>query len=115
MPIFQDDLAGGHVSPTKPAKNNLPDSPLKEIPMTRKLSEESIRTELCEGPLLDPPEEGRQSPVGTLDTSLDFPIHATSDRIELISRLKKGESPTWLPNRNVCDYFYSQAFYFYFY
>jgi hypothetical protein len=104
MPIFQDDLAGGQVSPDKPAKNTRPDSPLTGIPMTRKLSEESIRTELCEGPLLDTPEEQRKSPAGTLDTSFSFPIHGTSDRGELIERLKKGESPTWLPNRNVCTY-----------
>jgi hypothetical protein len=108
MPIFQDDLAGGQVPPDKPAKPTRPASPLEAIPMTRKLSEESIRTELCEGPLLETPEEQRKSPVGTLDTGFAFPIHGTSDRVELIERLKKGESPTWLPNRNVCINFFIQ-------
>ena len=112
MPIFQDDLAGGQVSPDKPAKNSRPDSPLEAIPMTRKLSEESIRTELCEGPLLDTPEEQRKCPIGTLDTSFAFPIHGTSDRGELIERLKKGESPTWLPNRNVRNYLHFPDFMF---
>jgi hypothetical protein len=36
-----------------------------------------------------------------LDSSFKFPTHGTSDRVELIERLKRGESPTWLPNRNV--------------
>ncbi|TVY65671.1 Uncharacterized protein LSUE1_G008041 [Lachnellula suecica] len=101
MPIFQDDLAAGQVPPDKPSKTNRPESPLQGISMTRKASEESIRTELCEGPLLETPEERRRSPVGTLDTGFAFPIHGTSDRIELMERLKRGESPTWLPNRNL--------------
>ncbi|TVY44580.1 Uncharacterized protein LSUB1_G000846, partial [Lachnellula subtilissima] len=90
MPIFQDDLVSGQVSPDTPAKKSRSHSPLEAIPMTRKVSEESIRTELCEGPLLDTPEEQRNSSVGILDASFSFPIHGTSDRGEIISRLKKS-------------------------
>jgi hypothetical protein len=59
----------------------------------RRLSEESIRTELCEGPVPDtPPRPG---------TPRDAVARAVSDRAELIERLKRGESPTWVPNRHV--------------
>lgn len=106
MPIFQDDLVvSGQVSPDTPAKNSRPDSPLEAIPMTRKLSEESIRTELCEGPLLDTPDEQRKSPVGALNASFSFPIQGTSDRGEIISRLKKS-------NRNVRNEFTLPGFHF---
>jgi hypothetical protein len=67
----------------------------------RKVSEESIRTELCEGPVPDTPEDEPSLPTRGLESSFKFPIHGTSDRVELIERLKRGESPTWLPNRNV--------------
>lgn len=69
--------------------------------MERKVSEESIRTELCEGPVLDSPEDERQFPTAGLMSNFKFPVNGTSDRVELIERLKRGESPTWLPNRNV--------------
>lgn len=59
-----------------------------------KVSEESIRTELCDGPIPDSPKP--RSP------ELDIP-HATSDRADLIQRLKRGESPTWIPNRQACS------------
>jgi hypothetical protein len=69
--------------------------------ITRRVSEESIRTELCEGPILDSPEDERIIPTRALESNFKLPIHGTSDRVELIERLKRGESPTWLPNRNV--------------
>lgn len=59
----------------------------------RRLSEESIRTDLCEGPVPDSPPR----PV----TPQQLVPHAVSDRAELIERLKRGESPTWIPNRHV--------------
>lgn len=60
---------------------------------SRRLSEESIRTELCEGPVPD-------SPVRP-STPQEAVSHAVRDRAELIERLKRGESPTWVPNRHV--------------
>jgi hypothetical protein len=102
MPIFQDDLGGGRGTlPTKPAKVPLSTTPPDENVITRKVSEESIRTELCEGPVLDSPEDERIIPTRALESNFKLPIHGTSDRVELIERLKRGESPTWLPNRNV--------------
>ena len=61
----------------------------------RRLSDESIQTDLCEGPVLDSPPR----PV----TPQQLVPQAVSDRAELIERLKRGESPTWVPNRHVGD------------
>lgn len=57
-------------------------------------SEESIRTEFCEGLLQEYPKSKSPEPELCPTT--------TSDRAELIERLKRGESPTWVPNRRVC-------------
>lgn len=67
----------------------------------RRLSEESIRTELCEGPVPDSP------PLPA--TPQQAVSHAVSDRAELIERLKRGESPTWIPNRHVRSAFPSRS------
>jgi hypothetical protein len=101
MPIFQDDLGCDRgTTPPKPGITPLPNSPLDRNQMARKASEESIRTELCEGPLPDSPDN--KAPAnGDLKTDFAFPILGTSDRVELIERLKRGQSATWLPNRNV--------------
>lgn len=102
MPIFQDDLGGGRgTPPAKPAIIPLSTTPPDENVITRRVSEESIRTELCEGLVLDSPEDDRNIPARALESNFKLPIHGTSDRVELIQRLKRGESPTWLPNRNV--------------
>ncbi|WYZ46401.1 hypothetical protein EsH8_IX_000626 [Colletotrichum jinshuiense] len=97
MPIFQDDLdhppaladAPGATEPPHPVSLQqqavLPS-------LSRKVSEESIRTELCEGPLLESPRPS---------TPESDAAAATSDRAELIERLKRGESPTWIPARHV--------------
>lgn len=102
MPIFQDDLGGGQgTPPAKPGTSPLLNSPLDRNRIARKLSEESIRTELCEGPLPDTPEDSNGVSTGNSNTSFTFPILGTSDRVELIERLKKGQNAAWLPNRNV--------------
>lgn len=102
MPIFQDEELGPDPGPpTQPTKPSRPTTPIESIPMGRKLSEESIRTELCEGPVFDTPEEPFKASSHTSDTAFAFQFHGTSDRKELIERLKRGESPTWLSNRNV--------------
>ncbi|KAK4215651.1 hypothetical protein QBC37DRAFT_439348 [Rhypophila decipiens] len=62
-------------------------------PLTHRLSEESIRTEFCEGPIPDSPPK----PVTPERTS----NKVVSDRAELIECLKRGESPTWIPNRHL--------------
>lgn len=91
MPIFQDDLErelASREASSDPIPIERPAPPL----LSRKLSEESIRTELCEGPIPDSP------PPKTPEQESAAPI---SDRAELIERLKRGESPTWVPNRHV--------------
>lgn len=105
MPIFQDDLGLGQgVPPDKPTEAPPTSSPLDRNTLNRKLSEESIRTELCEGPIPDTPEEPAVETQSLLSAGFAFMNHSTSDRVELIERLKRGESPTWLPNRNVSGF-----------
>ena len=82
-------------------KKEQPPSP---TPMMRRPSEESIRTEDCEGPMLDTPmeeapmEQENAAGVGHNGEAL------CTDRAELIERLKRGESPTWVPNRAVSGF-----------
>ncbi|KAL6881246.1 hypothetical protein J3F83DRAFT_43861 [Trichoderma novae-zelandiae] len=86
MPIFQDDIC--HVSPAS--------SPVGSEPAAarnRRLSEESLRTELCEGPVPDSPMH--------LSTPKADEEAGISDRAELIQRLKRGESPTWIPGKHL--------------
>lgn len=112
MPIFQYDLGGiRETPPTRPTKQIRPQ--LSESLLTaenaegedtgtsikRKASEESIRTELCEGPLLDSSPEDKK---GSLDSDYQFPSHATPDKVELTERLKRdGNHGAWLLNRDV--------------
>lgn len=90
MPIFQDDLEPDrHRHPGRP-------SPLQREPTSsvlRRLSEESLPTELCEGPV---PNDPTRPTTPRIDEEA-----AISCRAELIERLKRGESPTWIPNRHV--------------
>lgn len=58
-----------------------------------RVSEESIRTDLCDGFL--PEEPKSRSP------ELEPCVTSTWDRAELIERLKRGESPAWVPSRRV--------------
>lgn len=73
----------------RPAKVPTHSETVFQRSLHRQISEESIRTELCEGPIPDSP---------TLEPSVS---RAVSDRAELIERLKRGESPTWVPNRHL--------------
>ncbi|KAK4662858.1 hypothetical protein QC763_602650 [Podospora pseudopauciseta] len=108
MPMLREDDAGQQDAvPDVPA--HLEDNFTRIIPpqlqpglprsLSRKLSEESIRTELCEGPIPDSP------PVPFKSTTPEPPSHAVSDRAELIERIKRGESPTWVPNRHLGSLF----------
>lgn len=92
MPIFQADLE--HLEQDSRACDPLFDpSSVSPQQLQRRLSEESIRTDLCEGPIPDSPKPA--------PPDVDVDAAATSDRAELIERLKRGESPTWIPNRHV--------------
>lgn len=113
MPIFREHF-DDHDVPAAPAAEAVAESPSSRPvpihglgqasrhaplkPLSRRASEESIRTELCEGPLSDVPQP--KSPE--LKPELEMVATTTSDRADLIERLKRGESPTWIPTRRVC-------------
>lgn len=105
MPIFQDDLGGGdqRSPPTMPPIAN---SPPGDILLARKLSEESIRTELCDGPLLESPEYAEHSISTAAKSEFMFPAHETSGRELLIEQLKKENSKSWWTNRELGSLFY---------
>ncbi len=74
-----------------------------EAVIMRKMSEESIRTEDCEGPVPDMPvedEDAMAEPENDIEDNGEGEI-LCSDRAELIERIKRGESPTWVPNKAV--------------
>jgi hypothetical protein len=101
MPIFEDELGSGRCTPPPQLTTTPPPKfPVENI-LNRKASEESIRTELCEGPLLDSLDGLVRSPEMQPALDFDSPVHGTSNRVELIERLKRGESPTWVPKKNV--------------
>ncbi|KAK8080481.1 hypothetical protein PG997_008299 [Apiospora hydei] len=102
MPIFQEDSEREEESVGRPTMASPPSSLGSGAPhshgrsLARQSSEESIRTELCEGPVPDSPRP--TTPEKTSEA--EGPIPCT-DRAELIERLKRGESPTWIANRHV--------------
>ncbi|KAL2129146.1 hypothetical protein VTI74DRAFT_8166 [Chaetomium olivicolor] len=105
MPMFREDDLEQAASPRDSASHYSDSAPIPiQTPpgmgrwLGRRLSEESIRTELCEGPI---PESPPRPPTPHQAVS-----HAVSDRAELIERLKRGESPTWIPNRHLESIFY---------
>ena len=92
MPMFHDpDRPSDELGKMQP--------PRASAMIERKVSEESIRTEFCEGPVLD----DSHSPPPELQPNASFSALSVeiSDRAEFIERLKRGESPTWVPNRKV--------------
>lgn len=111
MPMFQDDLGHGReILPIQKSKMTpVSMSPPERRTITRKDSEESIRTDLCEGPVPDTPEGSKTIPTLGLDTSFKSSYSGTSDRGDLIERLKRGESSSWFPNLNVCESLSSNA------
>ncbi|KAF3067065.1 hypothetical protein GL218_08801 [Daldinia childiae] len=94
MPVFQVDLERRESveQSLAPAMAPPADQFHNSSALRRKQSEESISTELCEGPIPDSPTP--QTPERNSPTEC-------SDRSELIERLKRGESPTWKPSRHV--------------
>lgn len=101
MPIFQDDLDSGRSTPPTDDVFTLPMAQVDQT-LRRRVSEESIRTELCEGLILDSPSDHAANPANNLDERVPEVSPGISDRLELMERLKRGESPTWVPNRHVC-------------
>ncbi|KAF4334454.1 hypothetical protein FBEOM_11711 [Fusarium beomiforme] len=92
MPIFQADLDNHEFIEPPPIEVEV----APPAPTLRRLSEESIRTELCEGPVLEsPPQSNTNSPGRTNSAE-----NGISDRASLIERLKRAQSPTWIPNRH---------------
>lgn len=94
MPIFADPERRLSTATKEP-------EPTQLSTMDRKLSEESIRTEFCDGPLPDTPPwdtSPRQDKDSLTENMLET---RTSNRAELIERIKRGESPTWVPNQAV--------------
>ncbi|UNI13429.1 hypothetical protein JDV02_000177 [Purpureocillium takamizusanense] len=89
MPIFQADLDHERCS-HRPDPEPIDIRPLS--PSFRRLSEESLRTELCEGPILD-------SPPYPSTPSRNSGDGAVFDRTDLIERLKRGENSAWIPSR----------------
>ncbi|KAK8060247.1 hypothetical protein PG996_010177 [Apiospora saccharicola] len=101
MPIFQEDSEREEVSLERTAMASLPSSLDSGAPhlhgrsLARQSSEESIRTELCEGPIPDSPR-----PTTPEKASEGEDPTPCTDRAQLIERLKRGESPTWIANRH---------------
>lgn len=102
MPIFrenldQDDVPAPHPEPAVAQPVPIHVVALHQqahpVSLSRRASEESIRTDLCEGPVPDSSQPSSPRPGLSLNT--------TTDRTELIERLKRGESPTWSPKRHV--------------
>ncbi len=91
MPIFQADLDHEQRS------RCLDPEPIDIRPLSpilRRLSEESLRTELCEGPIPDSPPYQSTPQRNSGDG-------AVLDRTDLIERLKRGENSAWIPSRQV--------------
>ena len=68
-------------------------------------SEESIRTEFCDGPLSDDalPDQFSLADISFLKkaTLSEGQRPVVSSRQDLIKRIKRGESPAWAPARKV--------------
>jgi len=95
MPIFQADLDNDRRSPPETQTLDIGHAATR----LRRLSEESLRTELCEGPVPDsPPQQGSSFPQAS---QTDRPLTPSTDRVDLIERLKRVQSPSWLADRRV--------------
>ncbi|KAH0538061.1 hypothetical protein FGG08_005323 [Glutinoglossum americanum] len=104
MPIFHDF----HISrpSCESAADKLEDASFGDPAVMRRPSEESIRTQFLDGPLPDCEMEST-SPTQDVLTAMTDANLGISDRVELIERIKRGESPTWVPNRTLEDYFHN--------
>lgn len=98
MPIFPDSFHDDFPPPVSTTTMQAPTTAASSL--NHRTSDESIRTDLCEGPV---PDDHQQEPP--LQSRMPQPelelVKTTSDRAELIERLKRGESPTWVAMRKV--------------
>src|SRR5262245_10192203 len=89
MPIFQDPDHQGSIHGQWPPNYSCGNSPQASIYAgagTEDVNDETMSS---------------VSPGHTKMDSSNLPRLETSDREELIWRIKQGESPTWVPNRSV--------------
>ncbi|OAA54020.1 hypothetical protein ISF_08500 [Cordyceps fumosorosea ARSEF 2679] len=94
MPIFQEDIDHSRplLNPNRPSR--LVDDDDDSLLRLRRLSEVSLPVELCEGPIPDTPEQRPETPDNQNESHM-------LDRSVLIERLKRGESPSWIPSRHL--------------
>lgn len=97
MPYFQDPDGRAASSPPNRPTFTFPGPRYREL--RREPSEESIRTDLCEGPLPDSPDDAAPTAEDEAGTSSHDASSCVSDRQELMERLKRGESPIWSPKK----------------
>ncbi|KAI9754838.1 MAG: hypothetical protein M1815_005409 [Lichina confinis] len=97
MPIFEDpDLTGPGDDDEQRMRDDRYDH--------GRASDQALWTEDAE--MWDRPRESRStSPTKAVLAAVDDASLAVSDRVELIERIKRGESPTWRPNRALEDYY----------
>ncbi|KAL0472350.1 hypothetical protein QR685DRAFT_438136 [Neurospora intermedia] len=100
MPFSHNLLNQGHLVHVSHAEMPEPTDHIQFHPMTaspkslpRRVSEESIRTEFCEGPV--------DSPYSPATPERKLPNALTYDRAELNHLLKRTESPNWMPGRHL--------------
>lgn len=98
MPIFQDAEQCFFIA-TQPSE------PCALSTVKPKYSDESIWTEFCDGPLPDAPISNTVENEGVDSRKEEQSCNqggvCTSDRNELMERIKRGESPTWIPSQTV--------------
>ncbi|KFY15184.1 hypothetical protein V492_02172, partial [Pseudogymnoascus sp. VKM F-4246] len=95
MPYFQDQDGYAASSPPNRPTFTFPGPIYREL--RREPSEESIRTDLCEGPVPDTPDNAAPTAEDEAGTSSHDASSCVSNRQELMERLKRGESPIWSP------------------
>lgn len=97
MPYFQDP--DGHAASTPPSRPTFTFPGPRYRELRREPSEESIRTDLCEGPVPDSPDDAAPTAEDEAGTGSHDASNYISDRQELMERLKRGESPIWTPKK----------------
>ena len=109
MPIFQDDLPPPVQHPERSYRHGQSPVDTKTLPLpietcprpSRRFSEESIRTEFCEGPIPDSPRRPSTSRSTEYVDKQEPEAPVLEGRAELIERLKRVASPGWTPNKFV--------------
>lgn len=103
MPFSHNLLNQGRLVHVSHAEMPEPTDRIQSDPVTAspkslpcRVSEESIRTEFCEGPV--------DSPYSPATPERKLPSALTYDRAELMHLLKRKESPNWVPGRHVRFY-----------